>query len=446
MRTEPAHVHPATPLIQALTTIPALAGFFFLAFTAGGIAISTWFIAAAVSAPLVLPLFVAGFSYFAWRRLTYWFDDDGDLRVNSGIFIRQERRVQLSRLQTVDVSQPLLPRLLGFSALTIEVAGMQDSRVKLAYFKKEQAGVLRAEIIALASGLQPDAGEAPSVFVSRVPTTRLIASLLLRTTTVLLALLTIAILTVTVLSQGWGGLVFALTTGSVPIIFVVVEFLLYFGFTIAQSPDGLRLTSGLLQTQTRTVPPGRIQAIDVVQPWLWRRLGWARIRINIAGVGTQESSSQKRETLLTPVAPLAEVQSLLQRVIPHFQFDDLIWESVPVRTRWRSPIQWRQLATARTDQVFCVRQGRITRHRILIPDARTQSVRLTQGPWERALNMATVHVDTTPGPVKVAALHQPLPVAQEMMRTQIERARSSRLRDQNTHWMTESSPEQHELL
>jgi putative membrane protein len=415
--------------------IPGIAAFIFIAFTAGGIAINTWLLTGGVTAVLIVPIAVAAFSYVAWRRLTFWFDEDGDFRVNSGIIMRRERRVQLSRLQAVDIAQPFVARLLGFSALSIEVAGMQDSRVKLAFFRKDQATNLRAEIVARAAGMRPDVGEAPAVVISHVPTSRLIGSLLLRTTTVLLVALTTAILVTTVISRGWGGLVLALTTGSLPIILVVVEFMLNYRFTIAQSPDGLRLTSGLLQTQTRTVPPGRIQAIDVVQPWLWRRVGWARIRINIAGVGTQESNSQKRETLLTPVAPLWEIQDLLQRVLPGFSLDDLAWQHVPPRTRWRSPIQWRQLAFARTQQTLCVRRGRITSHRIIIGDSRTQSVRLTQGPWERMLGMATVHVDTTPGPVKVAVLHQPIDEAQQIMRTQLERARTSRTYDRSTRWM-----------
>lgn len=434
-RTAPAHVHPLTPAIHALTTIPGIAAFVFIAFTAGGIAINTWLLTGGVAAVFIIPITVAGLSYLSWRRLTFWFDDDGDVRVNSGIIMRRERRVQLSRLQAVDISQPLVARLLGFSVLTIEVAGMQDSRVKLAFFRKDSATALRAEIIARAAGMRPDVGEAPAVVISQVPTSRLIGSLLLRTTTVLLAALTSAILVTTVISRGWGGLAIALTTGSLPIILVVVEFSLNYRFTIAQSPDGLRLTSGLLQTQTRTVPPGRIQAIDIVQPWLWRRVGWARIRINIAGVGTQEANSQQRETLLTPVAPLTEIQGLLQRVLPGFSLDDLDWQPVPPRTRWRSPIQWRQLAVTRTKQALCVRRGRLTSHRIIIEDSRTQSVRLTQGPWERMLGMATVHVDTTPGPVKVAVLHQPLAEAQQIMRTQLAYARTSRKHDRTTHWM-----------
>jgi putative membrane protein len=190
-----------------------------------------------------------------------------------------------------------------------------------------------------------------------------------------------------------------------------------------------------LQKQTRTIPPGRIQAIDIVEPFLWRTRGWARIRINIAGVGTDDSNSQRRETLLIPVASLAHAQELIDRALPGFHLDDLPWVGVPKKVRWRSPVQWRQLATAELPTEFCVRRGRITRHRIVIPHVRCQSVRITQGPWERALGLATMHMDTTKGPVSVAALHQPLTNAQRLAHEQIVKAKHGRQRDQSTRWM-----------
>ena len=66
--------------------------------------------------------------------------------------------------------------------------------------------------------------------------------------------------------RGWGGLGIALVTGGLPIIIVFAEFIKYFNFTVTQSPDGLRMKFGLAKTETRTVPPGRVQAIEIVEP------------------------------------------------------------------------------------------------------------------------------------------------------------------------------------
>ena len=186
--------------------------------------------------------------------------------------------------------------------VTVEVAGAGDSRVKLQFLPLEEARALRSEVLARAAGLRHDVGEAPEIPITSVTPRDLALSLVMRTVTAALLLLTALIVVVTVLSSGWGGLGIALVTGGLPIIIVFAEFIKYFNFTVTQSPDGLRLKFGLAKTETRTVPPGRVQAIEIVEPLLWRRQGWVRVRVNIAGVGGDDSSGNKEETLLIPVA------------------------------------------------------------------------------------------------------------------------------------------------
>lgn len=100
----------------------------------------------------------------------------------------------------------------------------------------------------------------------------------------------------------------------------------------------------------------------------------------------------------------------------------------------RSPVQWSRLAVAWDAHAFAARRGRITRHLAVVPHARTQSVRFTQGPWERSLDLASVHVDVTPGPVTVVGLHLDRTTAAEVCIAQAERARLARTRDTSVHW------------
>jgi putative membrane protein len=426
------HVHPLTPLIQALTAIPALGFTAVVLALATNSPITTRVLIIGAAALVLIPVLVFGYSFLAWRRFWFWFDADGDFRVDSGILVRNERRVQLSRLQAVDVVRPIIPRILGFAVVVIEVAGTQDSRVRLRYLTQDQALQLRAEIVARAAGVQPDAGEAPETFIARVPSSRLALALLLRSSTVGLLLLTAAVLTVTVLREGWGGLAIALVTGSLPIALVIGEFIQYAGFTISRSPDGLRMRFGLLQTQTRTVPPGRVQAIEIVEPLLWRWRGWVRIRINIAGVGSGTDQGQ-RETLMTPVAPRDEALGLIRQL---FSIDEPVhWIAAPQRARWRSPVQWSRLAVAVTPAFLHTRRGLVTQHHAMIPHSRTQSVRWTQGPWQRALRLATMWVDSTPGPVRIAALQQDAEQAYVLAAEQAIRAQQARANDPDPRWM-----------
>jgi putative membrane protein len=429
--------HPISPIVFGASTIP-VGVIFVLAMWGGAIAtygLTGFLIAAGVV--LVLAIAVAGWMYLVWRNTWYWFDSDGDFRVDSGVLTKRQRRLQLSRLQTVDVAQPLFARIFSMAELSVEVAGGRDSRVKLRYLQLDDARALRNEVLARAAGLRHDTAEAPESPITSVTPRDLALSLLMRSVTAGLLLLTIFIIVVTVLSSGWGGLGIALVTGGLPIIIVISEFMKYFNFTVSESPDGLRLRFGLAKTETRTVPPGRVQAIEYVEPLLWRRQGWVRLRLNIAGVGREDSNGNREETLLIPVATREVADDLVQRVLPGLDVGRLDWQPAPERSRWRSPIQWRRLAVGWDRSVFAARSGRITRRLAVIPHARTQSVRYTQGPWERSLDLASVHVDSTPGPVRISGRHLDAPTARRVVDEQVARASAGRAEDRTVHWATE---------
>ena len=433
-------VHPITPLVHGASMVPV--GLFLVVILGfgSGAAFGLAGVAVFVLGLVVLPVVVAAWSYLVWRNLWYWFDDDGDFRVDSGVITKQERRVQLSRLQSVDVAQPLIARLFSMAELTVEVAGSQESKLKLQFLSLDDARALRATILARAAGLRHDTSEAPEDAIAKVAPRDLAVSLLLRSSTAFLLLFSVLVLAISFLTGGWGGLFVALFTGGIPILIVVSEFIRYFNFTVSDSPDGLRLRFGLAKTEARTVPPGRVQAIEYVEPFLWRRRNWVRVRVNIAGMGGQDRQGNKEETLLIPVATMADAHTIVGRVFPDVDVDALEWHLAPDRSRRRSFIQWSRLAVAWDANVFAARRGRVTRRLSVIPHARTQSVRVTQGPWERPLDLASVHVDTTPGPVSVSALHLDAAFAARVAREQTERALQARSVDRSIRWAAGETP------
>ncbi len=428
------HAHPITPLVHGVSALPV--GFILvIAFGGGAVpALGAGAVPVFIVLLLLLPALVGGWSYLGWRNLRYWFDEDGDFRVDSGVLTKQQRRLQLSRLQSVDVAQPLVARLFSMAEVSVEVAGTRDSRVKLQFLQLSDARALRSEVLARAAGLRHDVGEAPEAPIASVTPRDLAVSLVMRTATAGLLLLTAVIVVGTVWSSGWGGLGIAVITGGLPILLVVSEFIKYFNFTVSTSPDGLRLRFGLARTETRTVPPGRVQAIEFVEPLLWRRWGWVRLRVNIAGAGQEDSGGKREETILIPVATRAVADELVALVLPGMDLGALQWHAAPARSRGRSPIQWHRLAVAWDGAVFATRRGRVTRRLTVIPHARTQSVRWTQGPWERALSLASIHVDSTPGPVTVSGLHLDAEVAGRVAFEQAQRAERGRASDRSTRW------------
>ncbi len=438
---ERSQVHPLSPVVSTLPVIPALI-FAYIAFGAGlraqlgGAAIPV----ALVGGVLILIL-IAGFRYLAWRRLTFWFDDSGDLRVDSGVINRNERKLQLSRLQSVDVVEPLVARIFSLASLRIEVAGGGENRAVLSYLSKLEAFELRHEIIARSAGVRHDAGEASETAIARVPVRDLLISLLLRGTTVVLLLASVFFVAVTIITQGAAGLLLATLTGGVPLLAVFREFSKNYNFRIAKAADGIRLRHGLLATQSQTVPPGRVAAVDFVEPLLWRRRGWVRVNLTVAGASGASGQGDVPQTVLLPVAPWQVARLMFAQVMPGVDLDAIRLQATVRKARWRAPIQWSRLAFGHDDQVFLARRGMITRHLTVVSHARCQSVRVLQGPWQRALGLASTWIDVPPGPVKIAVLYQPMLEARELAHAQTDRAQAARGADRTIRW-AQRKPEQ----
>jgi putative membrane protein len=165
-------------------------------------------------------------------------------------------------------------------------------------------------------------------------------------------------------------------------------------FRISTDRSGLRLHHGLIDTRNQTVPPQRVQAVAVTAPLLWRPLGWLRVRLDVAGYGGSASDHGVRGSVLLPVADRATARAVVAQVLDGVDIDTLPLVPVPGRARWLSPLAWRRRAFAYTEQVVAARDGWLTVRLVVARLARVQSVRVIQGPVQRGLRLADLHVDT----------------------------------------------------
>jgi putative membrane protein len=305
----------------------------------------------------------------------------------------------------------------------------------LAYLSEPAAQQLRAELLARAAGLEhgePQAPVAPERVLLTVPLGRLVESQLRSAVTFWTLSAGVALVVMSVVTREPVTLGLAL-----PFLLVVVPAAVngvagQFDFTVADSPDGLRLRRGLLETRAQTVPPGRIQAVRVVEPLLWRSRGWVRVEANVAGyVG----ESQQKASLLAPVATGEEAARLVALALPGLDLPAIAMSGVPARARFLDPWQWRWLSVGADERFLVVRRGRWRRETDLVPHEKVQSVRLSQAPLQRRLGLATLHVDTTPGPVQVTAAHRAQGGARELLDAEVTRAREARAAARPDRWM-----------
>ncbi|OKK18615.1 hypothetical protein AMK16_19725 [Streptomyces sp. CB00455] len=424
-------LHPFTPLRRAWVPIAATVGVIAQQGDRAGqwIADLSTLLRLAAVAGLVLVFGVYGF-------LSWWFTHyavtDTELRIRSGLIFRRAAHIRLDRIQAIDVTRPLLARLTGVASLRLDVIGA-EAKDELAFLGEPQAVALRAELLARAAGFAPAEavrlGEAPERELLRVRPRDVVVSLLLSlgVWAALAGGIAMPVLVWWFSSNPWVavftllpmlGAVWAGTAG---------RFLTEYDWTVAESPDGLRLDHGLLDRAHETVPPGRVQSVRIVEPLLWRRRDWVRVELAVAG---------SKNGVLVPVASRAAAHAVIARVLPGVDLAALSFSGSPARgARWVVPVWWKGYALAVSPDVFAARHGRLCRRTEVVPHAKVQSVRLTQGPWERARGLADLHVDTGADGTVTARLRATAEAA-ALLAAQAARAHTSRAAARPDRWMT----------
>ena len=331
--------------------------------------------------------------------VTRWRVHGGDLQITTGLVRRQSIRVPLSRIQAIDVISPVVARVLGLAEVRVVVAGRGTGRTRLAYLSAAQAMQVRATLLALAHGLASETPEPPAQPLLRMDNKRVVfATLLTAPVNVLLGIVVLALVTSFLVPHGAAAASIAVPAlvGVLPEVFR--RFNAVYDFQLAEAADGLRLSRGLLQTRTETIPYGRIQAVRWVEPLLWRQFGWVRLEVDVARQrGSQqreEGSSQLSRTLL-PVGTREHAAWLLQRVLPGAVTVAPPGSRPPARAVWRAPLSYHLLAfwDDRGRHVLA-RTGRVRPEVVVVPLEKVQSIRFRQGPLQRWLRLATVHLDT----------------------------------------------------
>ena len=240
---------------------------------------------------------------------------------------RRHRQAPLDRLQAVDIVQPLVGRVLGLSRLTLEVAGAGDSKIELAFLADAQARTLRNHLLAAAAGLRSDS-DRPTAG-GRGPRARGAHGARPTAGRVDHAVLGDDLGAAHRRWRSWWRRSWSATQGSialaVPFLFGSVTLLWNrlsggFGFRVASAADGVRLRHGLLEQRTQTVPPGRVQAVRLSQPFCWRIAGWWMLEVNVAGYGAGGSSDGSVHTsTLLPVGTRDEALTVLSFVLPELE-------------------------------------------------------------------------------------------------------------------------------
>jgi len=425
-----------------------------------------------------------GLGLLSWWRRAYAVDADG-VYLRSGILSRKLRTARLPRIQSVDVVHPLLGRIFGLGQLTVEVAGGRDSRVVIGFLTTRELQTLRDRILDLAAGqidlpgpavaggavgasavgrdtggiddaasavrpedLAPEgaAGSQTAPEQRAVPVqashfqeyplysvdgATLLGSLLRSSSVYVLGLTVIGTLAVgilIILDSMTGGEALTIISSYITIVIgtatiVWSQFNSAWNFQAAATPSGIRMRYGLTSDTSRTLPPGRVHGVGIVQPILWRGKDWWKVDVTVAGREDRSQDGQNRQfgNLLLPVGSRDTALRALWLVVPDLGVPDpdrLLAQALigrdddgvgdpqaPAgsaergfvrlsrRGRLFRPLTWRRAAIALTDTCVIIRHGRWRRRVAVFPYERIQSLRVRQGPLARRRNLAALRLD-----------------------------------------------------
>ena len=211
------------------------------------------------------------------------------------------------------------------------------------------------------------------------------------------------------------------------LVSIVISATRYYAFRIDKHERGLLLTHGLITQFKSIIPVGRIQDVRIVEPILYRLLGYCEIYADTAGSFDKKDVAAANK--ICPILPEQSASQLGKLLMPEFEFETLRWSKVSKKTigryAWRhfvlfafvllTPLafwlHWYALVIALplamacllagvvhyqymgyswTNDILAARQGVFRKQATIIPFDRIQHYTVKSSLVQRWLGLATV--------------------------------------------------------
>jgi putative membrane protein len=440
----PRRLHPATLIVRWLKIVPQMG--------AAGVALL-----ASVRDKGLLPiLFFLGvalligalFAFLYWWRFTYRIGAD-EIVIEKGLLHRQRRVIPFDRVQDIAIEQRLLARLFGTARVKIETGGAAKDEGSLDMIGLADARALRDQV---RHGPRPAATERdealeeePVLFAMGLR--RLLFSGLFSFSLVFLAVISGALqqldqfglfdwsdwFTPAQADQAAHMVTLRIALGLVALVLalgmvagVLRTVTRDFGFRLTQGDKGFRRRRGLFTLSDVVIPIRRTQVALIESGPVARRLGWYKLSFQTLGADRKEGGVQvaapfaRMEEILPILAvagfpappPRAEFHGVPRRAILRQAFVPLALAAVATLAAWwldarlgfaaaallalalYAVLRWRKHAHALGERALFVSSGLLTRRIWIVPYEKTQTIRVSRGPIQRALSLSNLLLDT----------------------------------------------------
>ena len=274
-----------------------------------------------------------------WWRFTYRIED-GELRIESGVFVRKKRYIRFERIHSIDVSAGIVQRLFGLVKINIETAGGSQAEAVLSAIRKDEAekisaylqevkknkhlmdedinetlnqeipqafyklGFLELFLMSATSGAVGVVLSGMGAFLSQfdeiIPYERLFGG------------------SKELMQMGTYILISLAITGLILIYVAAIlgMMLKYAHFTVQKIEEELVISRGLLEKRQLTIPLKKIQGIRILENVVRQPLGYATVYLEYAGGSVTEKDSLA--VMLFPLIKKNRIQEQLEQLIPNY--------------------------------------------------------------------------------------------------------------------------------
>jgi putative membrane protein len=332
------------------------------------------------------------------------------LHVRSGVFARQQRVIPFGRIQTVNVRQSAIQRLLRMSELRVETATQGlEAEVTLSVLPWGAAQALREQLVAerrraldtvrVGTDAAPDAASSPaaehanaslSATVTDAPAPRIITSLDTERLMVAGATSNNVVALLALLVSGFdrirssffddldltdgvigvlGSVQGAIGDSAALVLFVLLvlvpllvgawvvsvggSVVRWYGFTLEQVGRDLRRRYGFFSRVETSVPMMRAQALRYHESMLRRPFGLGELVLVSAGSVLAGRSGEGGTQVLLPILRRPELSGYVPVVFPAATIGDVLARSVR-ESPWRRPMQRAVLRVAASESIAMV--------------------------------------------------------------------------------------------
>ncbi|MFC4354848.1 PH domain-containing protein [Chryseomicrobium palamuruense] len=287
-----------------------------------------------------------------WWKFVYWFED-GELRIEYGLFVKKKRYIPFERIQSLDYTESIFHRPFGLVKVKVETAGggIGEAEAELTAIRLEAAEQIKQEMLAAKRQTVTVSGEemvpeneSPPIQV-KVPTD-----------TQVLYKMTTKDLWVLAITSGGIGLIFSgaafilsqfsefipyeaiydevvqflrfgvMIVAAVAFAVLLITFLISvgltylqnYGYTVTRDERDILIQRGLLEKKRTTIPMKRIQGIQLVENPLRQLFGYVTIVIDSAGGSVKEKSETVK---LVPLLKKEKAVELLTELFPEWEWN-----------------------------------------------------------------------------------------------------------------------------